>query len=257
MWAIRHGGGLNHSRVANAACDYFGLPIRQERGRRKGRPKHRPHRRYDSTWQLGLSPSADLAARCQGEAFWEGKRSSPQGGRSRPLRMTPPWRPIYARPPGLSIFATPALAPRPRSSRPSGEGKGRRQRAPSASARWSSGYIGAFLQAPASPLSRLAPPRLEVHLAELAMARRRSVTTLAAVTRTSVLRAGIAEAVSVDVAQVPLLAGFDALMTAGAVDNACGHERSECSALGAMSCAVFTPIRSSPLAPPRCWPIRH
>jgi hypothetical protein len=56
-----------------------------------------------------------------------------------------------------------------------------------------------------------------MHLAELAVARRRSVRTLAAVTRMSVLGAGIPQTDAVDVAQVPLLAGLDGLMTAGAV----------------------------------------
>jgi hypothetical protein len=96
-----------------------------------------------------------------------------------------------------------------------------------------------------------------MHLAELSVARGRSVSPLAAVPRMSVLGAGVAMTVAVDVAQVPLLARFDALMTAGAVDNACGHERSECSALSAVRCAVLAAIWPSLLAPPRCWPIRH
>ena len=51
-----------------------------------------------------------------------------------------------------------------------------------------------------SPLSRLTPPRFEIHLAELAVARRRPVSALAAVTRMPVLRSGVAQAVAVDVA---------------------------------------------------------
>ena len=52
------------------------------------------------------------------------------------------------------------------------------------------------------------------------MAGRRPVSTLAAVTRVSVLRARVAQTVTVDVAQVPLLARLDALMAAGALDLA-------------------------------------
>jgi hypothetical protein len=50
-------------------------------------------------------------------------------------------------------------------------------------------------------------PPLEVHLAELAVSRRRSVAILAAVTRVSVLGTGVAETVAVDVAEIPCLAG--------------------------------------------------
>jgi hypothetical protein len=48
----------------------------------------------------------------------------------------------------------------------------------------------------------------------------RPVPTLAAVMRVSVLGAGIAQTVAVDVAKVPFLAGLDALMAASAVDLA-------------------------------------
>ena len=72
-----------------------------------------------------------------------------------------------------------------------------------------------------------------MHLAEFAVARRRSVSALTAVTRISVLRPGVAQTVAVDVSQVPLLAGLDALMAASAVDLAGCYEGSESSALGA------------------------
>jgi hypothetical protein len=75
-----------------------------------------------------------------------------------------------------------------------------------------------------SPLSRLPPSRLQIHLAELAVAGRRPVSTLAAVSRMTVLRPRVAKAVAVDVAQVPLLVGLDALMAPGAVDLASGDE---------------------------------
>ena len=56
-----------------------------------------------------------------------------------------------------------------------------------------------------------------MHLAELPVARRRSVSTLAAVTRMPVLRPCIAQTVAVDVAQVPGLPRKDGLVTPGAV----------------------------------------
>ena len=72
----------------------------------------------------------------------------------------------------------------------------------------------------ASPLPRLPPPRLEMQLPELAVARGRPVPALAAVTRIAVLRTRVTQTVAVDVAKVPLLAGLDAVVTAGAVDLA-------------------------------------
>jgi len=72
-----------------------------------------------------------------------------------------------------------------------------------------------------------------------------------------VLGAGVAETITVDVAQIPFLAGLDALMAASAVDESRSHLGSECSALGAMFRAVFAAIGSSPLAAPRSWPVRH
>ena len=71
----------------------------------------------------------------------------------------------------------------------------------------------------------MSAPRLEVHLTEFAVASRRPVSTLAAVTRVSVLGARVAESVAVDVAEVPLLAGLDRLMATGAVDGARSYER--------------------------------
>jgi hypothetical protein len=59
-----------------------------------------------------------------------------------------------------------------------------------------------------------------MHLPEFAVARRRPVSALGAVTRMPVLGACVAQTVAVDVAQVPLLAGLDALMATGAVDLA-------------------------------------
>lgn len=59
-----------------------------------------------------------------------------------------------------------------------------------------------------------------MNLPELAVARGRSVSTLAAVARMPVLGTCVAQAVAVDVAQVPLLARLDALMAASAVDLA-------------------------------------
>jgi hypothetical protein len=50
----------------------------------------------------------------------------------------------------------------------------------------------------------------------------RLVAALAAVTRVSVLGPGVAQTVAVDVAQVPFLAGLDALMATGTVDLAGG-----------------------------------
>ena len=58
---------------------------------------------------------------------------------------------------------------------------------------WLQGCLG-------SPLPRPAPRLLEVHLPELAVASRSPVSTLAAVTRVSVLGAGVALTVAVDVA---------------------------------------------------------
>jgi len=55
-----------------------------------------------------------------------------------------------------------------------------------------------------------------MHLAQLAVASRRPISTLAAVTRVSVLRPRVAVTVTVDVAEVPLLTGLDRLMTTGA-----------------------------------------
>ena len=51
-----------------------------------------------------------------------------------------------------------------------------------------------------SPLSRPWSPLLELHLTVLAVARRRSVSTLAAVTRVPVLGSRMTQAVAVDVA---------------------------------------------------------
>jgi hypothetical protein len=57
------------------------------------------------------------------------------------------------------------------------------------------------------------------------VAGRRPVSTLGAITRVSVLGPRVAQTVAVDVAQVPLLAGLDALMATGAVDLAgCDEE---------------------------------
>jgi hypothetical protein len=81
------------------------------------------------------------------------------------------------------------------------------------------------------------------------VARGRTVSTLAAVSRVSVLGACVTQAVAVDVSQVPLLAGLDALVAASAVNEASSHKRGECPALGAVRCAVFAAIWPSPLAP--------
>jgi hypothetical protein len=51
-----------------------------------------------------------------------------------------------------------------------------------------------------STFPRSAPRLLEMHLAELAVSRRRSVAALAAVTRASVLGACITQTIAVDVA---------------------------------------------------------
>ena len=108
----------------------------------------------------------------------------------------------------------------------------------------------------ASPLPRL-PPRLQMHLAELAVASGRPVPAFAAVTRVAVLRPCVAQTVAVDVAQVPLLAGLDALMAAGAVDLAGRDEGREGPTPSAMGRAVFAAIGLPLPAPPCSWPVRH
>ena len=57
-----------------------------------------------------------------------------------------------------------------------------------------------------SPFSRPPPPLLEIHLAELAVARRRAVPALGAVTRVPVLGPRVAQTVAVDVTEIPVLA---------------------------------------------------
>jgi hypothetical protein len=72
-----------------------------------------------------------------------------------------------------------------------------------------------------SPFSRPPPPALvEIHLAKLAVAGRRAVSTLAAVTRVPVLGPRVAETVAVDVAEVPCLVFQDRLVAPGAVVEA-------------------------------------
>jgi hypothetical protein len=78
----------------------------------------------------------------------------------------------------------------------------------------------AHLRGPGSPFSRSAPRLLEVHLAELAVASGRPVPAFAAVARVPVLGTGVAQTVTVHVAEVPRLAGQDGLMTASAVVEA-------------------------------------
>jgi hypothetical protein len=63
-----------------------------------------------------------------------------------------------------------------------------------------------------------------MHLAEFAVPGGRAIPTLAAVPRVSVLRAGVADSVAVDVSQVPFLTRLDELVAASAVNLAGGDE---------------------------------
>jgi len=72
-----------------------------------------------------------------------------------------------------------------------------------------------------SPFSGPPPSALvEVGLAELAVTRRRAVPAFRAVTRVPVLGPRVAKAVAVDVAEIPSLAGENALVAAGAIVEA-------------------------------------
>jgi len=84
-----------------------------------------------------------------------------------------------------------------------------------------------------------------MHLAKLAVSSSRPVSALAAVTRVAVLGPRVAQTVAVDVAQVPLLAGLDALMAAGAVHFAGCDETFQSPTLSAMRCPVLPGDRAS------------
>lgn len=75
-----------------------------------------------------------------------------------------------------------------------------------------------------------------MHLAELAVARRRPVFHPRCSHASACARACVAQTVAVDVAQVPLLARLDAPMAASALNEPRGDLRGENSALGAMCC---------------------